>query len=174
MDGIQLSLPLMPSKIDELFIDQVRFLPCMATEDKYKYMEDYDYHFKSSDELRKMDSDYCQRIQNQDSKPEIVKKKLLYRVAIAKELWEAYFKKNARIYKSDVGTLTFVNTQLEKEWKNTEKETVKMLKYVGEDPNNLREEIICNEHLHACIKENLLQNLDRILEERNKTYVQDN
>jgi hypothetical protein len=168
MNGIQLSLSLMPSKIDELYIDQVRFLPCMATEDKYKYLEDYGYHFKSSSELRKMDSDYCKRIKFQEQKAEIVKEKLLNNVTTIEKLWKEYFKKNAKIYKSKFGTLTFVNNQLEKEWKSTKKETDKMLKYVGESSEALREEIICNEHLHACIKENLLQNLDRILEERNK------
>jgi hypothetical protein len=158
--SVQLSLALMPAKTKDLFVDQVQFLPHMYTGDKYKYRD----KIKGSDEIQKMDSDYCQRVQNQAFNPIEVKEKLHSRVANLKELWEAYFKKNARIFKGKHGTLTFVNTYLEVQWKRAEKETNEMLRYVGESPEALREDIICNPHLHACIKENLLYNLYRILE----------
>jgi hypothetical protein len=151
MEAVQLGLALMPSKIEDLYIDQANFLPVR-------------YTLKGSDEIRKMDSDYCLRVRNQAFDPKTVRKTLLNRVVIIKNLWQEYFKKNARIFKGKYGTLTFVNTDLEREWKKTEKETNEMLKYVGESPEALREDIICNPHLHACIKENLLNNLDRIVE----------
>ena len=159
---VQLSLALMPAKTEELFIDQVQFLPHRYTEDRYRY---HDW-LKRPDEIRKMDSNYFQRVQNQALSSIEVKEKLLNRLTILKVLWEEYFKKNARIFKGKYGTLTIVNTDLEKELKKTEKETNEMLKYAGESPEVLREDIICNPHLHACIKENLLCNLDRILESR--------
>ena len=164
MDAIQLSLPLMPTKIDELYIDQVRFLPFMYTENTYQYEEHWS--LKASSEMRKMDSDYCHRVRSQADSPETVKKELLDNVASAEKMWKDYFEKNARIYKGKYGTLTFIDISLEREWKKTEKETEKMLKYVGESPEDLREEIICNPHLHACIKQNLLENLDNILKHR--------
>ena len=37
--------------------------------------------------------------------------------------------------------------------------------YTKEDPEKLRNDILDNQHLHPCIIENLLQNLDRVLEE---------
>jgi hypothetical protein len=126
-ESVQLSLPLMPAKIEELYIDQVHFLPFMYSENSWKFEERF--HLKSSSEMRKMDSDYCHRVRSQIDSPETVKKKLLNNVALAEKMWKDYFKKNARIYESKHGTLTFIDdTTLEKKWKETEKETEKMLK----------------------------------------------
>jgi hypothetical protein len=166
MEAVQLGLALMPSKIEELYIDQVKFLPFMYADDTYQYSERW--NLKTPDQIRKMDSDYCQRVQNQAYSPEIVKRDLLEDVPLAEKCWKEYYKKYAKIYKSKHGTLIFVDNTFEKSLKQTQKDTDEMLKFVGESPESLREEIICNPHLHPCIKENLLGNLDRILSDKNE------
>jgi hypothetical protein len=166
MDGVQLSLPLEPTNFEDMYEDQTKFLPHNYEEDGsrcYRYYTPVLYR----NAIRKMDSDYCERIRFQrERNPETVKKELLRRVSTLKKLWREYFKRNAKIIKGKYGTLTYVNTALEKEWKDEKKEVDEMMKFVGESPEQLREDIICNPHIHACIKENLLGNLDRILKEK--------
>jgi len=158
-----MGLALMPSNIDELYIDQINFLSFMYGEDRCRFRP------KPPDEIREMDSNYCQRIMNQAHSPEDVKNRLLNSVETVEKLWKEYFKKNAQIFKSKQGTLTFVNPFWKQQWERTKEKVDEMLKYVGESPGDLREEIICNPHLHPCIKENLLYNLDRVLEEKKKS-----
>jgi hypothetical protein len=166
--GVQLGLPIEPVNYEEMFVDQTKFLPHNYSEDRYS-PEWWHYYTPalSSREIHRMDSDYCERIRFQEEHdPDFLKKKLLERVNSFEKLWKDYFKKNARIFKSETGTLTFVNTELEKLWQDEKKKTDEMMKFVGESPEHLREDIICNPHIHACIKENLLGNLDRILKEK--------
>jgi len=164
-NAVQLSLPLMPSNIEELFIDQVKFLPDVYLEDNR-----WRYHFKSNYELHAMDSAYCERVRNQEYDPEVLKKELLDRVALKEKRWKDHYKnqeKIAKMRKSKYGIFIFYNGSLEKEWKEAKKETEQIMPYIGETPEALREDIISNPHLHACIKENLLLNLDRILRDKN-------
>jgi len=163
-DAVQLSLPLIPSKFEELYIDQVSFLPCIYTEE-YRWR----YRFKSSCEMHAMDSHYCERVRNQACDPEVLKKEILDEVAIKEKRWKDHYKNQEKIAKmrgSKYGILIFFNGSLEKEWKEAKKETEQIMPYIWETPEALREDIISNPHLHACIKENLLLNLDRILKDK--------
>jgi hypothetical protein len=136
MDGYQLSLPLMPGTIEELYIDQamVHGAGVFAAYTPWG--------------IRQIDSQFCTRIQD------ILqgKEQALERIQKKKEKELNKVSKECPCYK-------------EARLAGIKERAAEKLSHVGEDPEKLREEILVNPHLHACIKENLIGNLDRILGE---------
>src|SRR5271157_398067 len=114
MEGIQLSLPLMPKNINEIYVDQAQ-------------VNEFLFASYTPWGIRCIDSAICRKIQNLFEDP----------------------KKARKMIQDDKDLYEFQREEL--------------LSYVDMSPNDLREAIICNPHLHACIKQNLLENLDSAL-----------
>jgi hypothetical protein len=95
MRGIKLKLPLMPSDIEDTYVDQA------VDQSAYVFAAYTSYGIKQ------IDSDFCKRIQE-----------------------------------------------------------------LNEDPEVLKEETITNKHLHACIKENLLENLETATKNNKGAYYE--
>jgi dephospho-CoA kinase len=137
-DAVQLSLPLMPATIEELYLDQAM---------------DYGpgvFAAYTPFGIHQIDSQFCMRILNISYGPE----QALERIQKEKERELNEASKECLIPRHKEARLVGI-----------EERAAEKLSHVGEDPEKLREEIIVNPHLHACIKENLIENLDRILEE---------
>jgi hypothetical protein len=142
MDAIQLSLPI-PTSVDEMYIDQAMHLEegmgfsCFAAYTPYG--------------IRQIDSDFCRRIQNIERDPKGAKREIFvdYLIEKKRSQKDCYWHKESKLNR-----LRMIR-----------EETWKKLSHVGEDPKKLKDEILDNPHLHACIKQNLIENLDRILAE---------
>lgn len=138
-DGFQLSLPLMPADVDELYIDQAMVSNNFGNRGVFAAYTPYG--------IKQIDSGFIRRIQDIQRGPEQAVERI--KNEMNSELEEAskhtYYCKEAR--------LNGIRERAEEE-----------LSHVGEDPRDLLEEIITNPHLHACIKDNLIDNLTRVLE----------
>jgi hypothetical protein len=163
MEGFQLSLPLMPATIAELYVDQA-----MSSVDIYDRNIFCAY---TPHGIREMDHEYCQRIMNCAKDPEALKTQILDRKDLLKKMWLERKQKNTEIIKTKAGTIIYTDSQIDREIKRLEERIGEELSRVGEDPEKLKDEILCNPHLHACIKENLLDNLDRILREKQNEKI---
>lgn len=142
-DAYQLELPLMPANVDELYIDQAMVSNNFGNRGVFAAYTPYG--------VKRIDSDFCTRIQDIQNGPDEAVERI--QRDFGRELEEVsrgyYYCKEARL-------AGIQNRAAEK------------LAHVGEDPEKLREEILVNPHLHACIKENLIGNLDRVLEDLKK------
>jgi len=142
MEAYQLSLPLMPESIEDLYVDQAMVNDVYGDRGIFSAYTPYG--------IRQLDSGYCRRIIDIQDGQEEARKRILE-------------KKESNIKEASMGFYYHKEVRL----MGIEERAEEELSHVGEDPDKLRDEILCNPHLHACIKENLLLNLDRILRDKN-------
>lgn len=136
MDALQLSLPI-PASMDEMYIDQA--------------MENSGFVFAAYTPwgIKQIDSDFCRRIQNIERDPKEIRRSILTN----------YLDEKKRINKD-----TFILKRDKLGWiRRFRAESLINLAHIGEDPKKLKDEILDNPHLHTGIKQNLIENLDRIL-----------
>jgi hypothetical protein len=135
MECLQMSLPLMPATVEELYIDQA-MVSGGGVFAAYTPLG-----------IKNIDSLFCWRIQKLDRDQEEVRKEL--RASLLRIL---------RGHRKDcIGKPWLKRSSAEGSWVIREK-----LQYVGEGAEAIRKDILDNPHLHACIKDNLLSNLDRV------------
>lgn len=127
----QMELPLMPADIDDLYVDQ-------AMVNGSGFFAAY-----TPWGVKQIDSLFCRRIQNLIKTPEDIERdiqaELECRYFPSRPIWD--------------GKVT--PEDLKREFVEEER-----AKFQNDSPNSIRNDILSNEHLHACIKENLLFNLD--------------
>jgi hypothetical protein len=120
---IQMSLPLMPPNIDDLWVDQSITNVDVADRNFFAAYTPYG--------IKMIDSRFGWRIR--------------------------------KLLKTDDESIKEVKRMSHlSEWGKEE-----YLEYIGESPENIRNDILSNIHLHACIKKNLIENLDNYLRIRN-------
>lgn len=148
MNCYQLSLPLMPVDIEEIYRDQATIF----NEDHINVFAAY-----TPWGIRELDSEYCTRIRDIQMGPEQARDRINNKL-------------KTELYEASLVCCLYKESRIEGIYDRIQKE----LDRVGEDPEELRNEILCNPHLHPCIKENLIGNLDIILLEMKKEYDQSN
>jgi hypothetical protein len=142
MEALQMSLPLMPADINELYIDQCK--PDVDG-DIFSYLTPHG--------IREIDTMFCWRIQKLDRDQEEVRRQLRSSRLNELRMWRK------ERFKTRYGV--FRRNSVPDTWDISEK-----LTYVGEGAVAIRKDILDNPHLHACIKENLIDNLDRVVSEK--------
>lgn len=142
MEALQMSLPLMPANTEELYVDQAMVNGCGV------------FAAYTPWGIKQIDSMFCWRIQKLDRDQKKVRKEL--RATRCREL--------LRWRKECVGKPWLRRRSRPDTFDVNEK-----LTHVGEDPEAIRKDILDNPHLHACIKENLIDNLDRVVQEKEST-----
>jgi hypothetical protein len=143
MDALQLSLPI-PTSMDEMYIDQAMFQT--ATDEGFRCFSAYTPYG-----IKQIDHSFCRRIQAFQRDPKDIRREILFEYLIERKRIQKEFPK---FWRKDI-KLSRLHTLRWDTWKK--------LSYIGEDPKKLKDEILDNTHLHACIKQNLIENLDRIL-----------
>lgn len=139
MEAIQMSLPLMPATTEELYIDQAMVNGCGV------------FAAYTPWGIKQIDSMFCWRIQKLDRDQEKVRKELrAWRCRRLKE-WRKNCAEKPWLKSRSVPDTWEVNNKIQ---------------YVGEGAEAIRKDILDNPHLHACIKENLIDNLDRVVQEK--------
>lgn len=135
-EAIQMELPLMPATIDEMYVDRAMSNECGV------------FAAYTPWGIREIDSMFCWRIQKFDRDQNDVRREL--RSSRLREL---------KRWRKECHEKPWIKRRSGPEtWHVDEK-----LTYVGEDAEAIRKDILDNPHLHACIKENLIQNLDRVV-----------
>lgn len=131
----QMELPLWPADPDALYIDQAMVNSNMGERNFFAAYTQWG--------IKQIDSEFCRRIQNLAKDPEQIIEDIIismkYHYFPERPLWN--------------GTVTPEDRK--REYFDGERE-----KYLNDSPESIRNDILSNEHLHACIKENLLFNLD--------------
>jgi hypothetical protein len=132
---LQMSLPLMPATTEELYIDQAMVNGCGV------------FAAYTPWGIKEIDSMFCWRIQKLDRDQERVRREL--RANRCQEL--------LRWRKNCAGKPWLRRMSRPDTFNVNEKIT-----HIGEGAKAIRKDILDNPHLHACIKQNLLENLDRV------------
>ena len=140
MECLQMSLPLMPATFEELYVDQAMVNGAGVSSAYTPYG------------IKEIDSLFCWRIQKLDRDQNEVRKEL--RESLLRIL---------RQHRKDYAEKRWIRRR-GSPW--GAREIREKLPYVGEGAEAIRKDILDNPHLHACIKENLLDNLSRVESEK--------